>query len=308
MKYLALALVAVAACEKAGPKEPLSPEEMALLRDIPGGNMALIGGSFTKMQSFVNTAMGKLAKQVTSALYLAPTSEVWADCLMAHANDRMIAGASITPQTELRIAYHGETIEGIETCATKAHFSNTVDPDRKFIAVTVGAPNGATLQIGYLQLPDGNLLSDLVLHNTQPVAFEPVTRAQLEAVAATLSTANATGDRHLIELAAKANRTKTFWFAGSGATTSLAKELGDVYGDVEITKDTVSFDVTAAFTDLRLAQRFETSYDRARSDTNTPEMLRTFTENLTLTRDGGTIHAAARLTLEQLQTFAAMIH
>jgi hypothetical protein len=304
MKLVALVVscAALGACEKAVPKEPLAPEEMGLLRDIPGGNIVLVGGNFSKLEHFADTAMAKLG----TASSQMENVEAWGTCLGAEANNRMIVGVAIAPRQEVRMAFRGHTIETIETCATKAHFTSTVDPDRKYVAVTLSKVNGVAFQLGYLQLANGDLLSDIVVGSAQKPTYEPLTRAQLEAIAARLSTSNASADTHLVDLATKANRTKTFWFAGTGATTSLAKELGDAFGDIDVTEDVVSFDVTAVFTDLLLAQRFEQSYKRAKADMPGSEVLSSFTKNLTLTRDDGTIHAAARLTLEQLQTLAAM--
>src|SRR5690242_7221057 len=103
MKLVALVVscAALAACEKAGPKEPLAPEDMTLIRDIPGGNIVLVGGNFSKVQGFADTAMGTLGTPSSQL----ENVEAWGTCLGAQTNNRVIVGVAIAPRREVRMAF-----------------------------------------------------------------------------------------------------------------------------------------------------------------------------------------------------------
>jgi hypothetical protein len=309
MKLVALALscAALAACEKATPKAPFDAEETKLLRDLPGTNVALLGGNLLRMQSFLDTAMGKLSQDVEND-FVADTAayKTWSECFSGKGHIRIAGGIVLFPRVELRMVIAGKTIDDITRCAAQAHYATTADPDHKYVALTLTERGGQALTTGYLLLPDGNLLMDLVLQPGAATPLVPTTRADLEALVAGLSRASAVDDKRLIELAAKADHTKTFWFAGSGTGTPLASHLGDFYGAFDVTANAMAADATVTFTDGSTAATIEDVYKKAHAlGAAAPAGMKMLADSTRIERTDSTIHAELTMTIDQLQMLRA---
>jgi hypothetical protein len=296
MKLVALVVscAALAACEKAGPqRQQLAPEEMKLLHDLPGGNLALVGGNLLRMQSFMSTLIVQLAADTGGQMVAdADANRTFAECFSGKGNIRGAAGVTISPRLDLRMVIAGKTIQDLATCAEQAHYPIAEDPDHKFIVLTVTALGKPVWSAGYLQLPDGNLLTDMAFDGG---TFAPLPRADLEKLVATLPKASAADDKHPIELAAKTDRTKTFWFAGSD-------EHGDIYGAFDLAASALSVDVTIDFSSTALATEFDNRCKKLRELSATaPAPMKTLVDNTHVDRSNARVHVTSSATIDMIE-------
>jgi hypothetical protein len=308
MLTLALAsTVALAGCEKANHKSsgPLGDDDLAMLRDIPGDNVALMGGNYMKMQSFMQSSLGQLAENAMDKMGAGKGFKDWMACFADMKNLKIVGGAALHDGLEMRLAFRGVTIDQIDGCAKRAGFTHTIDADHKFVTIEVPGAMGQTFAQGYLALADGTI------YNRQRVAIsivptvDPASREDLERDVKNLSTSNAAGDKALVALAAKASRGGTFWFAGSGAHTPAASKVGDVYGSLDIDGG-LAADVTIGFTDKSLASQLEEGLDQAKkmSDKLPPEM-RSMIDGIKLDRDGSSVRIVAKLSDAQIKSLSS---
>jgi hypothetical protein len=174
--------------------------------------------------------------------------------------------------------------------------------------VTIEVPGlgGATYAQGYLQLADGAIYNRQNLAMGLMPSVESASRSELEADAAKAKTSNAAGDKQLVALAAKANRSQTFWFAGSGKGTPVADKVGDVYGSFDIDSG-LAVDVTISFTDGKLAGQLEDGLAQAKKmSKELPPDLRGIIDQVSLHRDGSSVHIAAKVNDSQLSALTKM--
>lgn len=311
LRALVVGCALLGACEKAGEHSSatLSPEDMSLLRDLPGGNSALLGGNYMKLQGFMDTALGKLTERVMSRGTGADPAafKAWSDCFASIPQIRMAGGVTFEPTVGLRFVFRGMTIKDVSSCAEKASYQASVDPDGRFIAVEVPGPGGQVMHAGYMALADGTILLDQQVKLGRTPSFEPGTRVRLEEIAGKLASSNAAGDSHLIELAAKTDRTKTFWFAGTGAHTPFASKLGDVYGSFDTQNGGMAMDAAIELTDPAVAAKLDEGFTQAKKNADhLPPAFKTIVDSITLQRTGGTVHVAASLTADQISSFASL--
>jgi hypothetical protein len=141
----------------------------------------------------------------------------------------------------------GLALSTILDYATKAGLAATADADGKFATVATSNRN-ITVNAPYLAV-DGGVYSQvsITLGMLEGGANVAATRAELEADQATVASNNAAHDPALARLLAKVDRTKAFFFAGTGDGTPIADKVGTMYGSFDI-KSGLTFDVTA---DLR---------------------------------------------------------
>ena len=301
--------LALAGCEKAKGKSsgPLGDADMAMLKDLPGGNVAIIGGNYMKMQDFMQSSLGQIAEDAMEKT----TGDTkgfkdWMQCFADMKQLSVVGGVAIDGEVEMRLAFKGTNIEAVDACAKKAGFTHTLDPDKKYVEIEVPGPGGVTFAQGYLQLADG------VVYNRQRLAIglmpsvESATREDLEADAAKTKTSNAAGDKALVALAGKADRSQTFWFAGSGKGTLVADKVGDVYGSLDIDGG-IKADVMIGFTDKKLAGQLEDGLAQAKkmSDSLPPDM-RSILDDLSLHRDGDSVRIVAKLSDAQIKSLSKL--
>jgi hypothetical protein len=301
--------LALAGCEKAKGKSsgPLGDDDIALLKDLPGGNVALIGGNYMKMQNFMQGSLGKMAEDLMEkATGDREGMKKWMDCFAEMKQLKIAGGVAIAAGMEMRLAFKGTTVEAVDACAKRAGFTHTLDPDKKYVEIEVPGPGGVTFAQGYLQLADGAVYNRQNLALGLLPSIETASRSELEADAAKTKTSNAAGDKQLVALAGKANRSQTFWFAGSGKGTPAADKIGDVYGSFDIDSG-LAADVTVGFTDGKLAGQLEDGLEQAKKMSNQlPPDIRGIIDDVSLHRDGDSVRIVAKLSDSQLKALTRM--
>lgn len=300
-----MACALLGACEKAGDRK--APDDYALFKDLPGGNTLLVGGNYMKLQGFMDSTLGKMTEKMVATTGTDPAAyKAWSACFVDMPHMTMAGGIKLAGALELRFAFRGMTIADVGGCAGKAGYKTNVDADGKYIAVDVPGPGGQTMPAGYLALPDGTLLFDQQMRLGLAPTFVAGSRAQLDAVAGKLATDNATGDKHLLDLAAKADHHKTFWFAGTAANTPFADKVGDAYGAFDLRDGGMAVEATIAFTDGSLAAYFADSITKAKNDAFMPPVIKSVIDAVKIERTDSTVHVAASLSADQLSAFAAL--
>jgi hypothetical protein len=300
------------ACEKANPSSPIPPEDIALLRDLPPGNILFVGGDYTKLkhlQAFVDSSFGTLAAQaMTRATGADPaTQKAWNECVASLPHVRFAGAFAYKATIHVRFGFQGMTTKDLAACAAKAGYASSVDPDGKFVTLTTPGPGGQMMQFDYLTLADGVVMYDGQIRLTAPPSWEPSTRAELERIASRLATDNAANDKHLIELIAKTDRTKTFWFAGTGAGTPVAKAVGDVYGTVDVHDGGVVGDGTIELIDSALATQLDVGLANMKNNGGGMPAVKSVIDSIRLSRTGSTVHVGATLTADQIQALISLI-
>ncbi|MBV8757929.1 MAG: hypothetical protein JO257_11655, partial [Deltaproteobacteria bacterium] len=187
-----------------------------------------------------------------------------------------------------------------------AGFTHTLDPDHKYVEIEVPAGLAGTSAQGYLALPDGTIYNRQRMQLSLIPTVDAATRDELENDAKNLATNNAGNDKALLALAAKADRSQTFWFAGSAKNTPAADKVGDIYGAIDIDGG-LKMDVTIGFTDKDLAKQLDEGLDQAKSmKKSLPPDMRDLFDNISLHRDGGQVRIVAKLTDAQLKSLSHM--
>lgn len=300
--------VAAAGCEKATSKSsgPLGGDDVSLLHDLPGGNIAVMGGNYMKMQDFMQSTLGKLAQRTMTQLSGdAKGFTEWMQCFAEMKQLRMAGGIAFDGNIDMRLAFKGITLKQIEACAQRAGFSHTLDPDGKYVAVSVPVL-ADTIEQGYLQLPDGALYSRQRMTLGLGAKIDPATRGELEADAAAAAKTSAADDKALVALAAKVDRNRTVWFAGSAANTPAASKVGDVYGTIDIAGG-IKLDVTIGFKDAALASQLEEGLAQARKMADRmPQEVRSLLDKVELKRNGNTIRFVASVSDAQLEALTKL--
>jgi hypothetical protein len=298
---------ALAACEKADAKAsgPLGADDLALLKDLPGGNVAIMGGNYMKMQNFMQSSLGQLTQRAMDKAGGGVGFNEWMKCFADQKQLKIAGGVALTAGVEMRLAFKGMTLQQIEACAKRASFGHTMDADGKYVSIEVPVM-GVTATQGYLQLADGTI------YNRQRIALgglpsvDAASRAELEADVVALTKASAADDKKLVELAAKADRTQTIWFAGSAKGTPAAAKVGDVYGSLDIDGG-IKANVVVGFTDSSLPSQIEDGLEQARkmSDRLPPE-VKSMLDDVKLKRDGNQVRFSAKLTDNEIQSLTKL--
>ncbi len=303
---LIVVLVAFAGCEKSGTSPASgkpSASESALLADLPKGNLALFGGNYMKFQKYLQSS--PLGTLITSLDKTAPGVSEWTNCFVEVPGVSMIGGVKLAGTgLELRLVMKGLSLDVIETCAKRAGFPVTIDPDQKFITLEMKSAVGP-MHLGYLVLADGALYNRQAFPLGRPMTAPPaVDRATLEADAAALSAGTAAQDTNLIAQIDAIDRTKAIWFVGSGAGTAVADKLGDVHGSIDIANG-MSFDITAQIKDTALASKIADGVPQMKKQAKLlGGDLGAVVEKLNLVRKGDQLHFA--LTLDNAELASVM--
>lgn len=289
----------------------LSASEAELLAHLPAGGDVVFGGNYFGLQDWTaNSPLGRMSKQID------PISAKWNACL-ARSNFTM-AGAGGFDDGVLRMAMYmkGIDLTAFGTCARDAGLPVTSDPDGKFMTVTLANRGGLTMAMPYLAVP-GGIYTVVSLRLDQlagggdldrvPVGLG---RADLERDQATLATANLATDPRMGAWLAKVDRSRTFFFVGSGAATPWADKVGLVYGGMDI-NDGIAFDVTV---DVRAdggADQVVSGWKRARSELGRlPASMQPLKDAMKAVRLGKTkdgLRVVARISNAQLEAVTAMI-
>ena len=226
-------LALAAACEKdVTPKGSgdLSAEDKELFKYLPAGATAVFGGNYMKLQQFMTSTLGKTMAGAMEQY--GPGMKEWMKCFTDLQGLRLAGAASVAGKgLELRMIFTGMKVEDVAKCAKAASYDATIDPDNKFITVALPAPAGKQ---GYLVAPNGALYMRQSMVISAAPTVTAASRADLEADLKAAATSNAMGDTKLQTLIGKTDRSKTMWFAGSGAGTPIADKLGDLFGSFDL--------------------------------------------------------------------------
>lgn len=285
----------------------LSASEAELLAHLPAGGDIVFGGNYFGLQDWTaNSPLGRMSKQID------PISAKWNACL-ARSNFTM-AGAGGFRDGALRMAMYmkGIDLAGFSECSSDAGLPVTSDPDGKFMTVTLENRGGLTLAMPYLAVPGG--VYTVVSLRLDPGTITPVAvdlgRADLEREQATLATANLANDPRMSAWLAKVDRSRTFFFVGSGEGTPWGDQVGLIYGGMDIS-DGIAFDVTV---DVRAdggADQVVSGWKRARSELGRlPPSMQPLKDAMKSVRLGKTkdgLRVVARISNAQLEAVTAMI-
>lgn len=300
---LLVGLVGISGCEKAGPKSsgPLAAADTALLRDLPAGNVALIGGNFMKLQDFMSSTWGKGATQLLTKANRSDGFARWMQCFGELKDVQFLGGMAFRAAgtVEMHGAFAHLQIDDLARCARSASFSVTTDPDGKFAGIEIPYL-GTTMQAGYLVLPDGALYFRQVMKLGVVPSITPTTRSDLEADVAALAHGTAADDQGLLAIAAKVDRSQTMWFAATGANTPLGDKVGELYGTFDFSSG-LSCDLTVQLKDSALAEKAETGFrELKRNVGQLPAKLKAAIEGIELHRDGDHLRVVMKLSEAQL--------
>jgi hypothetical protein len=303
VSWVAVVLFALVACEKSGSKGSgeMSGADLDLFRSLPAGQTVVFGGNYMKLQNFMtNSAAGKLARQLSESL--GKGMKEWMDCF-SDLKDLKIAGtASFVGKSggEMRMVMAGATLDQLVGCANKAGFKITPASDGKYVGIEIPSPMGAQTQ-GYLKLANGALYTRQMfsLAGGMPTVT-PATRDNLEADIAGIAKNSVAEDSKMQAILAKADRSKTVWFAGSADGTPLSDKVGELYGSLDISPG-LAFDVTAQITNADLAKKIEDGVDQMKKMADKmPSELKSVIEDLQLKRDGDRLRFIAKISDAQL--------
>ena len=300
--------VALGACGKSGSKGSgdLSSGEVSLLKEVPGGNNAVFGGNYMKMQHFMQSQLG----QAMSAMMKDEKQDKWMSCFGQFGNMKIAGGlAYIDGKAMMRMVFSGLKLADLQACAQKAEFKTTMDPDNKYLSIDIETM-GTTMTQGYLQLPSGDLYMRVGMAGFGlgvPVV-DPSTRAQAEADAASAAQSHADADK-VAALASKVDRSRTFWFAGSGAGTPIASKVGEVYGSFDL-EGGIAVDLTVQVADPKMAEQAEDGIKMVKKSADQmPGELKGVIEGLDFSRDGDHLRFAVKVNeaqLKSIMSFASM--
>ena len=291
-------LVIVAAlsfgCNKSSSGPGASAADAELMKSVPGSSTVVFGGDFMKIQKLVvDTAMSKVADATATGM------KSYIECFAKTPNLHVAGGVSLAKgKPDLRVVMSGIDVPTIAKCATDAGFKVTTDPDNKFVAIEIPGAVGTMTQ-SYLALANGSLYSQQQLGMRHGAGM---TRAELEAEAATASKASAADDQKLTAMMGKADRSKMLWFAGSAAGTPLGDKVGEIVGSLDVSPD-VALSIDVQITDAGLATSVDSSVAQARQfAAQLPGDLKTVVEALDYHKDGDRFHFGLKVTIEQIRS------
>ena len=297
-------ILALVGCEKTGGSS-LGADDAALLKDLPAGNVALMGGNYMKLQNFMQSAMGQVAALMDK---IGPGMSAWMSCFTELKNLRMAGSVKLAGMdATMRFVLGGASVDDILGCAQKANFKTNVDADRKFFTVELPVGPGATAASGYLVLPGG------VLYSRQAFAFslnpKPVTgaRADIEGDIAALGKNTAADDPALKPLIAKVDHGKTVWLVGSGAGTLAADKVGGVWATFDLSGG-LALDITAQLKVEDDAKKAEDGFAQLRKSADQlPGDLKDVVKGISFTRSGGELHLVIKVSDAQVKSIISQL-
>jgi hypothetical protein len=304
---IAVAITAGACEKKDAPAASgaLSSAESELLSRVPAGNHLVWGGSYAKLQDFMQrSALGRASREAAEEMG-GKGMAAWMQCISNMQSLRFAGGIRFGDAgTEMRMVTSGAGIDDFRGCATKAGLTAAVDPDGKFLRVELPGPSEPIAQ-GYLVVADRVLYMRGAIHFGAGMTITSAPRAELEADIAGLREHSAATDPGTSALLAKVDRSKTAWFAGSA--TPVAKGLGEVYGSLDVDNG-VAVDVVVQFTDQQLQTQIEDNLDQVKkhADQAPSKAMKQLVDNLSARRVGDRTRFSLKATDEQLDALMQM--
>jgi len=281
----------------------LSAAETELLQRLPAGNQIVFGGSYAKLQDFMQrTALGRMSRDAAEEVG-GKTMVAWMQCISNIQSLRFAGGLRFGDAgAELRMITAGAGVDDFRQCATKAGLTAAVDPDGKFLRVEVPA-QGESLAQGFLAIGERELYQRGAIRPGAGMSAASAPRAELEADIAGTRQSNATGDAST--LIAKVDRSKTAWFAG--VATPIAKGLGEIYGSLDVGNG-VALDVIVQFADRQLQTQIEDNLDQVKkhADEAPNKAMKQLVDNISARRVGDRTRFTLKVTDEQLDALMQM--
>jgi hypothetical protein len=302
MRTPAAIAVALAACFT-GPTTPGAArlDEATLLAHLPGGNALLAGGEYGELERLMGSPMWDALRDVTERGDPHHQMARWAEC-ESRFRARFVSGVAVKGLTlEVRTAIAGLTIADVAACARAAECPATLDPDGKYIDVTLTIA-GAAQHFALLALADGAVYSraDLAVGEEAP----RISRGNLEADVAATSATSAARDVDLVAIAGRVKHDSHIWFAATSAGTPLARNVGDVYGTLDLANG-VALDVTAQNVAPELAQTIVRELGELQTDpTAQSPALSPLWRAIAFERGGDRLRVTLRLSAAQLDAIA----
>ncbi|NVB82694.1 MAG: hypothetical protein HOV81_30235 [Kofleriaceae bacterium] len=304
MRAPAIAIVCLAlvgACDKgqeSAPSRsaPVTTDEAALFKKLPAGANVVFGGNYMKVQNLMQSELGE------ALAGMGPGMKEWSACWVELKDLKLAGSASFgAGGGQMQTVFTGATLDDMKKCADRAGYKSTLDADGKYLLIEM-TTMGQKLEQGMLQLP-GNMI-----YTRQSMSFGggavvvPGSRAELEGDMAKLAQGTVLDNKALAASVEKVDRTRTFWFAGTAAGTSISDKVGRFHGTFDIASG-VAMDVTVQVVDSNISnQIMETLPQLKKSAASMPAELRPMLENLSVARDGDQIHAKLKLTDSQVAT------
>lgn len=234
----------------------LRPSESTLLHHVPGGNVALFGGNYMRLQDYFQR--GPFAKLMGQVEQMVPGMTAWVECFTERDASKMqMIGAVSYRGDALEMTYvmKGFGIEDVERCARKANFESTIDPDGKYIATKIPSPLVGEQVSAYLQLEDGALFTRQAMPFPPTGAVTPATRADLEAAAASAKRSSAVDDEALVAESRLIDRDRAVWFVADLSKTPLGTKVGKVRGWMDVGSGSMSVDFNVQVLDRDAAAK-----------------------------------------------------
>lgn len=277
----------------------LDAAEAELLQRVPAGNDLVFGGSYAKLQDFMQrTALGRMSRDAAEDLG-GKGMAAWMQCISNMQGLRFAGGIRFGDAgTEMRMITSGASIDDFRRCATKAGLTAAVDPDGKFLRVELPGPSEPIAQ-GYLVAGDRVLYLRGTIRVGAGMNVTSAPRAELEADLAGARQRNAANDASTRSLLAKADRSKTAWFAGTA--TPVSKKLGEIYGSLDV-GDGVALDVIVQFADAELQAQIEDNLDQVKkhADQAPSQAMKQLVDNISARRVGDRTRFSLKVTDDQL--------
>ena len=293
-------VLALAACEKAGSSSKgsgeLSQQDKDLFKFLPAGSTAVFGGNYMKLQKFMTSTLGKTTAEAMEKM--GPGMTEWAGCFTELKDLKLAGSANVKGKgLDLRMIFTGMKIADVAKCADRAKYKYTIDPDSKFISVTVPPPAN---EQGYVVAASGALYMRQSMEISAVPVITPTSRVDLEGDLKAAASANVLSDTKMLALIAKADRSRTIWFAGSGAGTPAADMLGELFGGFDLDNG-FSIDVTFQLVDPALADKLEDGVKEIKKMSDQlPGNMKDAIESLKFNRSGDHVHFALKLDDKQL--------
>lgn len=305
--WIAVAITAGACDKKRAPAASgaLSSAESELLSRVPAGNHLVWGGSYAKLQDFMQrSALGRASREAAEEMG-GKGMATWMQCISSMQSLRFAGGIRFGDAgTEMRMVTSGAGIDDFRGCATKAGLTAAVDPDGKFLRVELPGPSEPIAQ-GYLVVADRVLYMRGAINFGAGMTITSAPRAQLEADVAGAREHSAATDASTSALLAKVDRSKTAWFAGNA--TPIAKGLGEVYGSLDVNNG-IAVDVVVQFTDQQLQTQIEDNLDQVKKhvDEAPSKAMKQLVDNISARRVGDRTRFSLKATDEQLDALMQM--
>lgn len=233
----------------------LRQHESSLLHHVPGGNVALFGGNYMRLQGYFQR--GPFAKLMGQVEQLVPGMTAWVECFTEKDPSKMqMLGAVAYRGDVLEMTYvmKGFGIKDVERCAQKASFPSTIDPDGKYIATKIPNPLAGEQLSGYLELEDGTLFTRQAMPFPPTGAVSPTSRADLEAAAASAKRSSAVDDEALVAESRLIDRDRAVWFVADLSKTPAGDKVGKLRGWMDVGPG-MSMDVSVQILDQDAAAK-----------------------------------------------------